>query len=156
MTIIEQIPIWVAIGSLIVAVVSLVRTRITNTKMFELNETVAELSRTQLEVIKRDEMLRERPDIRATLVRPQKHDWRLMLVNRGDGTASNFDCQFESGQELLCSDSLDRFPMRELRSSQSVHIRLARHMSSPRRFSIKLSWKERDGKVKDYTEDMHF
>lgn len=156
MTIIEQIPIWVALASLIVAVLSLVRTRVTNAKMIDLNETVAELSRKQLEVIHRDESLRERPRILTSIARVKRHNQNLLIVNRGDGSAFNLNCVFLTHAELLFSDGLDAFPISEFRPSKNIKIPLARHLGSASSFKIRLSWEERDGITGGYDEELRF
>lgn len=153
MTYVDFLTLSISILSVIIAAVSLIRTRKLAAEQLELERVTAELSAKQIQQIEREDQQRQRPDFHVDLTK-LGNDHYFLVANRGDGSA--FDLNFElidCSNSPLYEDSVRMFPYAELKSQARVKVPAAIHLGSPRSYNVRLMWKERDGteKSEDFT-----
>jgi hypothetical protein len=153
MTHVDFLTLSISILSVIIAAVSLIRTRKLAAEQLELERVTAELSAKQIEQIERDDQQRQRPDFHVDLTK-LGNDHYFLVANRGDGSA--FELNFElvdCSNSPLYADSVRMFPYAELKSQARVKVPAAVHLGSPSSYNVRLTWKERDGteKSEDFT-----
>lgn len=135
---------WLA---LVLAGVSLYKNHRSDKRQDELAATTEELNRLLIERETQAGRESKRADMSANLISVGKNDWRLMVFNRGKGTARNvrlLDLQ-EGRSILIRNDIQHKFPLPILEQHQSVEIIAALDLGSPRRAHIKLMWDDETG-----------
>lgn len=148
MTHVEFLTLSTSILSVIIAAVSLIRTRRLAAEQIELERVTSELAAKQLQIIERDDQQRHRPAFYVDLTK-LGNDHFFLIANRGDGSA--FELNFElvdCSYSPLYADSVRMFPYAELKSQARLTVPAAIHLGSPSSFNVRLFWKERDGTEK--------
>ena len=153
MTNVDYLTISISLLSVIVAAISLLRTRTLAVEQLKLERITAELSAKQIQIIEREDQQRQRPQFHVDLTK-LGNDHYFLVANRGDGSA--FDLTFElvdCTNSPLYDDSVRMFPYSELKAQSRVKVPVAIHMGSPSSYNVRLHWKERDGadKSEDFT-----
>ena len=153
MTLVDYLTLSISLISVVIAVTSLVRTRRLAAEQLELERVTAELSAKQIAQIDAEERQRQRPDFRVDLTK-LGNDHYFLVANRGDGSA--FDLRFElvnCERSPLYDDFVRMFPYAELKAESRVKVPAAIHLGSPGEYTVRLTWKERDGseKSEDFT-----
>ncbi|MEZ6138889.1 MAG: hypothetical protein R3C53_28725 [Pirellulaceae bacterium] len=145
MTLVDYLTLSISLLSVIVAAISLIRTRALAAEQLELERVTAELSAKQIELIEREDQQRKRPDFHVDLTK-LGNDHYFLVANRGDGSA--FDLNFElvdCANSPLFADSVRMFPHSELKAQSRIKVPAAIHLGSPSTYNVRLTWKERDG-----------
>jgi len=145
MTLVDYLNLSISLLSVIVAAISLIRTRALAAEQIKLERVTAELSAKQIEQIEREEHQRKRPDFNVDLTK-FGNGHCFLVANRGDGSA--FDLNFElvdCVNSPLYAEAVRMFPYSELKAQSRIRVPAAIHLGSPSTYIVRLSWKERDG-----------
>ena len=145
MTTYEIITTLVSLLAVIVASVSLYRTREIASQQLELERTTSELSRKQLEIIAAEEKALQKAHIDVEL-EGYGADWRFVITNNGAAEASDVNFYLEGeGNPLVANDYAEKIPIRALKPGKSISIYAALSMGVPRQYTTNVRWNNPDG-----------
>ena len=123
-----------------------------NTRQNDFIETNNKLNKLLLEKECQDALHQKKADISANFIKVGRTESRLKIFNRGKNTARNISIEFPEGNEIILdSDIQNKFPIPILEQHQSVELMAVRHMQSPIRTPIKLSWDDESGENNEKT-----
>jgi hypothetical protein len=118
----------------------------------ELQRVTAELSKRQLELIERDETIRNTAELSVDIHR-HGNGHRLVLRNIGQAEAKDVELQpLGEGIEdsLIDRDEVQaKFPVKRLRPSEEISLMAFMYLGSPLMFCIRLRWTHPDGRTQE-------
>lgn len=148
----EILSLLISTLAAVISCVSLVRTRKLAKEQLELERVTAELSRLQIESIAEEKSDKTKPKFNVNLTKFGK-SYNFYISNTGQGSAYNVDLEL-----IDCNDSplsthelQDMFPHQEMKPNSRIKLMAAIHMGSPRKYQVKLTWENADGKKYDET-----
>ena len=140
-----MIEISISIVALVVAAVSLMRTRAFNQQQLDLQRVVSDLARKQLEILNREEVESGRTHLDIQIV-PCGNAHEFLVSNVGAYPARDIEFEVEpqggGDSPLIQSDYNAKFPVPVLQPSGSVGAMAAFSMGSARGFKVTLRWKD--------------
>ena len=161
----EILTLCVSLISVVIAVISLIRSRKTaadqlrlaeeqlrlSEKQIELDEIAASLAAKQIQQIEEEDHQKRQPLFHVDLTKLGK-SYHFLIANRGAGTAFNVNVELvDCPDSPLVAD--DKLPARELRSNSRLKLLAAIHMGSPQTYVVRLTWDDSDGN--HHTDDFH-
>lgn len=144
----ETLTLCVSVIAVVIAAVSLVRTRTVQRKQLELQALAAALARKQLTLLQQDEETKNKANITVELVEAGRTDFRFVLSNQGKAAATkvNLGVAKNSSDNPLLADECERkLPYPRLEPGQSFTLIAALHMGSAMSYAIHLNWENPDG-----------
>lgn len=135
----------ISLLAVIIAAVSLSRTRRVQEEQIKLQKVTADLSAKQLTVLERDEKEKISADIHADLVNEGGGSYSFMISNIGSAPASNVEFDTEPSS-LILGDHERKLPAPILNPHGTIKLLANIHMGSPPTFKAKASWTNPDGK----------
>lgn len=109
-------------------------------------ETNERLTQLLIEKESSESVAQKRADVSADFWKAGKHDWRLKIYNKGQGTARNVRMTVLDDSDLfLDGDIARKLPTPILERHQSVELIAAVDMGSPSRVHIRLEWDDDAG-----------
>lgn len=153
MTAYEILTLTVALTSVTIATVSLVRTRRLSEQQLRMQRKQEELADVQLQLSKREVAERQRQDsppadVRVTLEERGNNDHRFVIANWGTGAARSLNFSIPSHAEhspLVEGDYDEKLPIPELLPGDRVSAMAALTMGMSLTFSTVLTWTDADG-----------
>ena len=152
MTAYETLTLFVALLGVIIAAVSLIRTRRLSEQQQRMQHKQEELTDMQLQLLRREvgELTRRSPtaDVRITLERRGTNDHRFIITNWGTGAARNVNVSLPSHAErspLVEGDYNEKLPILELLPGDRVSLMAALTMGMSLTFDAVLTWTDPDG-----------
>jgi hypothetical protein len=153
MTAYEALTLIVALLSVIIAAVSLIRTRRLSDQQQRMQRKQEELADVQLQLLRREvaELARrDSPpaDVRMTLESRGGSDHRFIITNWGTGAARNVNVSIPSHPEnspLVQGDYDEKLPILELLPGDRVSLIAALTMGMSLTFDTVLTWTDPDG-----------
>ena len=143
----EILSILVSILAVVVALVSLARTRKLNEKQVELQKITAELSKKQLELIQESEIALSVAQVDVEL-EGYGSDYQFIISNVGGAEAKNVDFVLNGDDSTLIKSEFKRkIPIHALRPGKSVELSASIFKGSPRSFNINVSWENPNGDI---------
>ena len=144
MTRYEILTLLISLLAIIVAVVSLVRTRKIQDKQLEFQKIAADLSTKQLEIIQKEEAARIN-------VRLEKFGsgYKFIITNVGKAVAKDihFSLDGRAGDNpLIPSEYAEKIPIPALHPGNSATLHASLHMQSAMRYTVCVRWKNPDGR----------
>ena len=135
---------WLA---LVLAGVSLYRSRRSDKRQNELAATTEKLNRLLIERELQAEQDSKRADLSANLIKVGENHWRLKVFNRGKGTARNVRLVDLQGNDSILDkeDIQTKFPVRILEQDQRVEILAGIFSGDACRAHVKLLWDDDTG-----------
>jgi hypothetical protein len=131
----------VALGALVVSLISLHKTN-------KFGETTDRLNRILIERETAESVAEKRADISANLYRRANNDYRLKVFNKGKGRAKNvrlIDLDPKDDSLLMGDEISEKFPLPILEQHQSVDLIACVTLGSHLRTHIKLQWDDETG-----------
>jgi hypothetical protein len=137
--------LMIALLSVIVAVVSLSRTRKVEAEQLKQGKVMADLAAKQIEQIEREESQKHRADLRVDLVK-LGHESNFVICNRGNGTARSLTFELvECAVPPYIDVSI--LPL-DLKPQTSVKISASIHLGCPDKYLVRIRWTEEGGSVR--------
>ena len=152
MTLVEILTLVCSLVSLVIAAVSLIRTRKVAVEQLRLDQITADLAKKQLEQIEQQEGINKLPSLTVTMGKIGKN-WKLVIANRGNGSAHNLDFELINCSDNPFFNAESKLPHPELRSGQRIKLGASIHMQSPSKYHLKISYNDADGAA--HSEDHH-
>ena len=153
-TLVQFLTLSASLLSIVIATISLIRTRKVAAEQLELRRITARLNEKQIERIDADAKQRALPKLTVALTKLGKSR-KFIIANRGE--ASAFDLNFSivdcSDNPTSSSEIADKFPYTELRPGQQVKLIAAIHMQSPRKYHVVLAYNDSSGET--HSENHH-
>jgi len=137
-------PLIVAVASLVVAVVSLVKSSNTQRLQNRLNELEYKIKATELERIEKEKLTADYSCVEARVINISKGSYKLKVWNSGNVKVFNVNAFFNEGAEIIVPD--DKMPFEELEPGKGFEQALIIHMGSARKFKITTTWADTNGK----------
>lgn len=129
------ISIFISAASLVVALISLIR----SSKIAKLDERIKEL---ELEKLEAEKNAVKKPLIEARLIHMSKNNNKLKVWNSGEATAYNVDVEIDD-KEIIRLEPVTPFEKLEAGTSFEETVILA--FSSSSKFKITTSWADENG-----------
>lgn len=143
----------IAVVAVIVAFVSLYRTRKQVELESKLNETASKLTQLQLEILQREEEERSSADIAAYFYLDSDESYRVAVVNIGQAAARDVTFQLNSAGEnrsiLVADDASEKFPASSIRPGEEICLLASLTLDMAPNFTAITSWKNPNGKLKE-------
>ena len=131
--------------AILVAVVSLVRTRKIAAQQIELEKITAELSKKQLDILTSEELARSKAYIDVEL-EDFGNTHKFIVTNKGGAEATNVNFSIPGdGSPLVANEYTKKIPIKSLKPEKSVTLIAAISMGSPHEFNVFVSWNNPDG-----------
>ncbi|MDO6451964.1 hypothetical protein Q4490_00170 [Neptunomonas phycophila] len=147
----EIISTLVSILAIVVSTISLVRTRKLVQEQLELEKVTAELSKLQIDGIKREKAEKIKPKLNVVLSKLDKN-YYFYITNTGQGTAYNVNFELVDCEDSpLVGDLLEKFPHPEMKTNSRVKLIAAIHKQSPLKYQAKVSWHDSEQQAHDET-----
>lgn len=144
----------VSLAALLIAIVSFIRTDRFNKRQTAFEETAERLNLLLIEKEGAESQAQRRADLSANFYSAGKHDYRLKVFNKGQGTARNVRIRVLDDSEILMDDDIARkFPTPSLEQHQSIELIGAVDMGSPSRVHLQLTWDDDAGA--DHVKELH-
>ncbi|MBO9491823.1 hypothetical protein J7384_15795 [Endozoicomonas sp. G2_1] len=139
----EVISTLVSILAIIISSVSLVRTRKLAKEQLDLEKITAKLSQLQIENLAEEKANKKKPNFNVTLSKLGK-SYYFYISNTGQGSAYNLKFELVDCDDspLISSELEDKFPHPEMKNNSRIKLNAAIHLSSPRKYQVKLSWED--------------
>lgn len=139
----EIISTLVSVLAIIISSISLVRTRKLAKEQLELEKITANLSQLQIENLAEEKANKNKPNFNVTLSKLGK-SYYFYISNTGQGSAYNVKFELVNCEDspLISSELEDMFPHPEMKNNSRIKLIAAIHMSSPRKYQVKLSWED--------------
>lgn len=150
LTFYEALSLLIALLAVVISFVSLFRSNKISKRQLELQETQAEFTKFQHEILAKEQSKKGKADIRITPFKDGK-SYRLIISNIGDETAHDivFEAIFDDGKEsfLIDSEMDSMLPITHLLPNQEVSMLIAPHMGSARSCLAKIAWLNEERKI---------
>lgn len=151
MTNFEIISLCISILAVIISTISLIRTRKIAVEQLELEKITANLSKLQIEGLEKENLKKTKPKFKVNITKLGS-SYYFYIHNAGEGNA--YDVHFEL---IDCQDSPltreleEKFPYKDMKPGTRVKLVAAFHAQSPRKYEVKLTWKEESGNIESET-----
>ena len=152
MTTVEILTLVCSLVSLVIAAVSLIRTRKVAVEQLRLDRITADLAQKQLEQIEQQEGMNKLPSLTVTMGKLGKK-WNLVIANRGTGSARNLDFELIDCHDNPFFNAGSKLPHPDLRAGQRIKLGAAIHMQSPSKYHLRITYNDLDGG--SHSEDHH-
>lgn len=143
----------IAVVAVIVAFVSLYRTRKQVEFENKLNETASKLTHLQLEILQREEDEKNSADITAYFYLDRDERYRVAVVNIGQAVARDVTFQLNVAGEnrsiLVAGDASEKFPASSIRPDEKVYLLTSIDLNMAPNFTAITSWKNPNGELKE-------
>ncbi len=149
----EFLSLLIALVSAAVAAAALVRTRRTESRLIELQETQAKLAALQHTILAAEQEVNRRADLRAELVRSGPNEHHFVFSNVGASPAKNVSFAFynlgpRKSPVVLPEQFNSIFPISEFLPNQSHRLRAILTLDTPSTFEGELTWFDSDGSTR--------
>ena len=144
MTTFEVLNLLISSIAIIIAVVSLIRTRKVETKNTELAQITANLSAKQLQQIEQEEQDNTKAKIDVDLV-SDNNESHFIIKNIGGAEATNVFFGVEGCGALIPSEHNSKIPVTILRPGKSIKLIAALTDDTPQKFKALFHWNNPDG-----------
>lgn len=143
----EFIKTWgaliVATASLLIAIISLIRSAKAQNLQNKINEIELSIKQHELDKIAIEKAEAARSCVEARVIHISNNKWKLKVWNSGNVKVFNVNAILEEGSEIIMVDS--KMPFDELEPNKSFEEHLIVHMGSARKFKIITSWTDDQG-----------
>lgn len=143
----------IALVAVIVAFLSLYRTRKQTEFENKLNETASKLTQLQLEILKREEEEKSSADIGAYFYLDGNGSYRVAVGNKGQAVASDVTFQLyvagENRSILVAGDAAEKFPANSIRPGEEIYLLASVTLDMTPNFIAISSWKNPNGELKE-------
>jgi len=130
--------------ALVIAAISLTRTRKVASQQIELERITAELSAKQLEMLQAREAALSKAQIDVDL-EGYGSDYNFIISNVGGAEARNVTFKIEGEDDpVVSSEYKDKIPIPSLRPGKSVQLMAALHSGSTFKYKVLVSWQNPD------------
>ncbi|WP_158303840.1 hypothetical protein [Saccharophagus degradans] len=137
--------------AVIIAFVSLYRTRKQNEFENALNLANSKLAQLQLEILEREEKKNSSADVGAYFYLDGKSNYRIAVRNNGKATASNVMIEVRvSGEDrspIIKSDLADKFPVKRLAPEAEIYLYASITLDMKPVFDALISWVNPNGET---------
>jgi len=137
----EIISILLAAASLIVAIISLIKSVKAQNVQSSINEIELKLKKYELEAVEDGKV--EKSCVEARIVRMGNNKDRLKIWNSGNTKVYNVSVSFQEGSEIIVLDS--KMPFEELEPNKSFEEPVVLTLSSSRKFWVTTCWEDKNG-----------
>ena len=145
MTTYEIVSLIVSLVAVVIALVSLVRTRKVASQQIELERVTAELSAKQLDILNAEEKSLSKAQIDVEL-EGFDSDYHFIITNVGGAEARNVTFKIEGEENpLIESEYQDKIPIPSLRPGKSIQLIAALDIGSSSKYNAVVSWQDPDG-----------
>ncbi len=142
---IEVVTLLISLLAVVVATVSLVRTRRIAEQQLELEHITAELSRKQLEIINAEEKALKIAHIDVEL-EGYGNEYKFVISNHGGVEANDVNFHIEGEDNPLIPNEYEqRIPIKSLKPGKSVKLIASFTLNSPREYNTFVRWLNPDG-----------
>ena len=143
----EVLSLFISTLAVLIATVSLIRTRTLAKEQLELERVTAQLSKLQIESITETKINSTKPKFNVSLTKLGK-SYNFYISNTGQGSAYNvsfelIDCE---NSPLSTGEILDIFPYQEMKPSSRIKLIASIHIGSPIKYQSKITWQDENGK----------
>lgn len=149
----ELLALLLALVAVVISAISLIRTGKLQRQQSRLNEVTEELSRKQLELITKEEAVKEQALVIADL-EGYGSDWRFVITNEGLSPAENVEFELIDCPKspLVTGDYNEKLPIPMLQPGQTVRLIAAIAQGNSLTYTARVSWTDSDGtrKKKEY------
>ena len=132
-----------AVASLAVAVISLIKASKAQKLQNKLSEIELKIKNYELEKFNAEKAEAEKTLVEARVIHVSKGNYKLKVWNSGNATAYNVSAVFEEGSQIRIWG--DKMPFEELEPNKSFEESLMMHMGSARKFKITTTWEDASG-----------
>ncbi len=129
--------------SLIVAIISLIKSSKAQKLQNKVNEHELKIKQYELEKIAAEKAEATLSCVEARVIHISRDNYKLKVWNSGNMKVYNVRASFQEGSEIIIIDS--KMPFDELEPKKSFEENLIVHMGSARKFKITTSWEDKDG-----------
>ena len=144
-----SIPDWGALFvsgiSLLVAIISLIKSSKAQRLQNKVNELELEIKQNELDRIAQEKKAESLACVEARFITVGKGKHRLKVWNSGNATAYNVTARFDGDVGILIVDS-EKQPLEELEARKSYELGLITHAGSASKFRIITEWTDVNGK----------
>lgn len=144
-----SIPDWGALFvsgiSLLVAIISLIKSSKAQRLQNKVNELELEIKQNELDRIAQEKKAEFLACVEARFITVGKGKHRLKVWNSGNATAYNVTARFDGDVGILIVDS-EKQPFEELEARKSYELGLITHAGSASKFRIITEWTDVNGK----------
>ncbi len=138
-------PIIISATSLLVAVVSLVKSSKAQNLQNKVNELELKIKENEVAIIEQEKRAASASIVEARVICMGKSQYRLKVWNSGNATAYNVTAKFEGNPEIIIMDK-EKMPFEELEAKKNFEMVLITHMGSARKFKIMTEWDDKNGR----------
>ena len=144
MTDFEKLNLLVSILAIIIAAVSMFRTRKVEAKNIELAQITANLATKQLQQIEQYEQNSSKAQIDVDLISDGNNS-HFIITNIGGAEATNVYFGIEGASVLVPSEHESKIPVSSLRPGKSIELLAAISQGTPPKFKALWRWNNPDG-----------
>lgn len=142
----------ISLIAVLIAFVSLYRTRKQNDIENKLNEASLKLTQLQLKTLEMEEVINNSADIGAYFYLDGKSQHRVAVCNKGNAIARNVNFNIKTvrgGKSPLVQGDFDvKFPASSLLPGEEIYLLAAITLDMSPAFDVMVSWDNPDGKSK--------
>ncbi|MCR6652723.1 MAG: hypothetical protein NVV73_15145 [Cellvibrionaceae bacterium] len=142
----------IAFLALIIAFVSLYRTRKQTELENQMNVAISKLNELQLKALEREEDAKQSADIGAYFYLDGSGNYRLSVVNMGQASATNvgfkMKCKGQDTMPFPNGELASKFPKSKLKPGDQVYLLTDIHLGMPSEFIATSSWQNPSGELK--------
>lgn len=135
--------LFVASISLLVAVISLIKSSKAQKIQTQVNELELRIKQYELESIEMAQAAANKPCVEARMIKIGTGKYRLKVWNSGNATAYNVVAKFEEGCNIMIMDR-EKMPFDELEPNKNFELVLITHFGSASKFKIITEWVDAD------------
>jgi len=130
--------------SLMVAIISIMKSSKTQKLQNKVNELELKLKEYELDKVTKEKEAANSALVQARIIRMGKGNYRLKIWNSGGGTAHNVTVKFEDDPNIIVMD-LDKLPFEELEPNKNFELILIVYFGSARKAKVLTEWDNTDG-----------
>lgn len=153
----EMASLGISLISVVIALVSLVRTRKVENEQLELQRITADLSRKQIRQLDEQDQLQNRADLRVRFEPKSQSDWIFVIENRGSGSAFSLKLELLNCTKSPLEGGVSFVQLQgEVKSHDEARIPAHIPLNGDIGYDVRLAWKERGGteRSEDYAVSM--
>ena len=138
----------IAAASLVIAVVSLVKSSKAQKTQNRINDLELKIKQYELERIQAEKSAESASCVEARIIKLAKDTYKLKVWNSGNTTVYEVAAEIDKDAKIIvCNSGL--MPFEVLESKKSFDVNVIVHMGSARKFNITTTWKDASGEEKE-------
>ena len=152
MTTFQVLTLMIALIAVAISAVSLIRTRRIAKEQLELQRTMAQMAKKQLELLLAEEAASSGARLEVR-IEPYGNSHKFIVSNAGTVPAKDVSFQLhphgKGDSPLVQSDFADKFPVTMLGAGSSVGALMARTFGTASAFDVTLTWRDPNGSARE-------